>query len=84
MNPPERRGSPWSRAGVGFSQGWQILVELLAIIALFAFGGYKLDEWLGTKPWFLASLMIVGYAGGVLHVVVWVRKRTEDDERDVR
>ena len=84
MDPPERRGSPWSRAGVGFSQGWQILVELLAIIALFAFGGYKLDEWLGTKPWFLASLMIVGYAGGVLHVWIWVRKRTEDDERDVR
>ncbi|MGH2784996.1 MAG: AtpZ/AtpI family protein [Actinomycetota bacterium] len=84
MNPPERRGSSWSRAGVGFSQGWQILVELLAIIALFAFGGYQLDKWLGTKPWFFASLMIVGYAGGVLHVVIWVRKRTEDDERDVR
>ena len=84
MNPPERRGSPWSRAGVGFSQGWQILVELLAIIALFAYGGYWLDRKLGTEPWFLASLMILGYAGGVLHVWVWVRKRTEGDERDVR
>lgn len=84
MNPPERRGSPWSRAGVGFSQGWSILVELLAVIALFTYAGYRLDRWLGTEPWFLASLMIVGYAGGVLHVWVWVRKRTEDDERDVR
>jgi F0F1-type ATP synthase assembly protein I len=69
---------------VGFSQGWQILVELLAIIALFAFAGYRLDRALGTKPWFLATLMIAGYAGGVLHVWIWVRRRTEGDERDVR
>jgi F0F1-type ATP synthase assembly protein I len=69
---------------VGFGQGWGILIELLAIIGLFAYGGYRLDRALGTKPWFLATLMIVGYAGGVLHVWVWVRKRTEDDERDVR
>jgi F0F1-type ATP synthase assembly protein I len=69
---------------VGFGQGWQIFIELLAIIGLFSYGGYWLDRALGTKPWMFASSMIVGYAGGVLHVWVWVRKRTEDDERDVR
>jgi len=84
VDPPERRGTPWSRAGVGFSQGWMILVELGAIIGLFAYAGYRLDKALDTPPWFLATLMIVGYAGGVYHVWIWVRGRTEDDERDVR
>lgn len=84
MDPPERRGSPWARAGVGYSQGFSILVELAAIIGLFAYGGYRLDRAWGTQPWMFAILMIVGYAGGVLHVWVWIRKRTEGDERDVR
>lgn len=61
-----------------------ILVELGAIIGLFAYAGYWLDKALGTRPWFLATLMVVGYAGGVYHVWIWVRSRAEDDERDVR
>jgi F0F1-type ATP synthase assembly protein I len=62
------------------SQGWTILVELGAIIGLFAFIGYRLDRLLGTKPWFLAVLMVVGYAGGVYHVVLWTKRRAEAEE----
>ena len=83
-DPPEKGGSPWASAGVGFSQGWTVLVELFAVIGLFAFAGYWLDRALGTRPWLFAVLMVVGYASGVLHVWVWVRGRTRDDERDAR
>jgi F0F1-type ATP synthase assembly protein I len=83
-DPPERRGSPWARAGVGFSQGWTVLAELFAVIGLFAYAGYRLDRALGTRPWLFATLMVVGYAGGVLHVWIWVRNRTQGDGRDDR
>ena len=80
MGPPERQKSSWTSAGVGLNQGWSILVELGAIIGLFAFIGYRLDRWLGTKPWFLATLMIVGYAGGVYHVWLYIKRRGQAEE----
>lgn len=86
-NPPEkRRLSPWAMAGSGYSQGLTILVELGAIIGLFSYLGYRLDRLFGTKPVLFAVLMVVGYAGGVLHVWVWSRGRTgtKGDEGDGR
>src|SRR5438309_11502856 len=80
VGPPERRRSSWTNAGVGMSQGWTILTELGAIIGLFAFGGYWLDRALGTTPVLFAAMMIVGYAGGVYHVVLYQRRRGEAGE----
>jgi F0F1-type ATP synthase assembly protein I len=62
------------------SQGWAILVELGAIIGLFAYAGYWLDRLLGTKPVLFAVLMVVGYAGGVYHVWLNVKRREEFEE----
>lgn len=80
VGPPERRNSSWTNAGVGMSQGWTILVELGAIIGLFAYAGYWLDRLFGTKPVLFAVLMIVGYAGGVYHVWIYVKRRAEAEE----
>jgi F0F1-type ATP synthase assembly protein I len=81
VGPPERQKSSWTNAGVGMSQGWTILAELGAIIGLFAFAGYWLDRLFGTKPVLFAVMMIVGYAGGVLHVIVYIRGRAAAEER---
>ena len=81
MGPPERQKSSWTSAGVGMSQGWSILVELGAIIGLFAYAGYWLDRLFGTKPVLFAVMMLVGYGGGVLHVIVYVRGRAAAEER---
>lgn len=75
VGPPEQQKSSWTSAGAGMSQGWSILVELGAIIGLFAYAGYWLDRLLGTKPVLFAVLMVVGYAGGVYHVVLSVKRR---------
>jgi ATP synthase protein I len=84
VGPPERQKSSWTSAGVGMSQGWSILVELGAIIGLFAYAGYWLDRLLGTTPVLFAALMIVGYAGGVYHVWLYSRRRTEAEETKAR
>jgi F0F1-type ATP synthase assembly protein I len=62
------------------SQGWSILVELGAIIGLFALAGYWLDRLFGTTPVLFAVLMIVGYAGGVYHVWLYVKRREAAEE----
>jgi len=80
VGPPERRNSSWTNAGVGMSVGWTILVELGAIIGLFAYAGYWLDRVFGTSPVLFAALMIVGYAGGVYHVWIYVQRRAEAEE----
>ena len=77
MGPPEQQKSAWTSAGVGMSQGWSILVELGAIIGLFAYAGYWLDRALGTKPVLFAVLMVIGYAGGVYHVWLYIKQRAE-------
>lgn len=81
MGPPEQQKSSWTSAGVGMSQGWAILVELGAIIGLFAYAGYWLDRALGTKPVLFAVLMVVGYAGGVYHVWLYIKQRAERERR---
>lgn len=47
------------------SQGLQVLGELLGGI----FGGlglgYLIDQWLGTKPWFLIVGILIGLAGSI-------------------
>jgi len=84
VGPPERQKSSWTSAGVGMSQGWTILVELGAIIGAFAFAGYRLDRLFGTTPVLFAALMIVGYAGGVYHVWIYVKRRAEAEETRAR
>ena len=81
VGPPERqKSSSWTNAGVGMSLGWTILVELLAIIALFGWAGYRLDRVFGTKPVLFAVLMVVGYAGGVYHVWLYIKRRGQAEE----
>ena len=83
MGPPERqKTSSWTNAGVGMSLGWTILVELLAIIALFGWAGYRLDRVFGTKPVLFAVLMVVGYAGGVYHVVLYIKRKEADEKAE--
>ena len=41
-------------SGAGFS--------FAAIVGAASFGGYKLDEWLGTGPWLLIVCAMIGVA----------------------
>jgi F0F1-type ATP synthase assembly protein I len=47
----------------GFGDGLAMAFELAMVPFIFGFGGYALDRWLGTWPWFMilfALLAIVG------------------------
>ena len=57
--------SPSSKLGVAF----KISTEMVAAVVVGTFIGYILDNWLGTKPWFILIFFFVGMIAGILNVV---------------
>ena len=43
--------------------------EFIAAILVGAGIGYLLDLWLGTSPWLMLVMLMVGFAAGVLNMV---------------
>jgi F0F1-type ATP synthase assembly protein I len=44
-------------------------IQYAATLGIFAFGGFKMDEWLDTKPIFLLLAVFLGFVGGTLSLV---------------
>lgn len=55
--------SPGSQPAVGAG------LTLAVSVGVFAYGGLWLDRQLGTKPWLLLVLVLLGIVGGMLHLV---------------
>lgn len=52
----------------GMSRGLRLGSEFIAAILVGAGMGYLLDLWLGTSPWIMLVLLLIGFAAGVLNV----------------
>jgi ATP synthase protein I len=48
-------------------------------IAIGLFAGYYLDKWLGTKPWLLMILTLLGVASGLISLIRGVSKLKDSD-----
>jgi ATP synthase protein I len=51
-------------------------------IAVGLFFGYVLDRWLGTHPWFLLTLTVLGVVSGLLSLFRALRKYDKEHPRD--
>ena len=51
----------------GAGAGYRVGVELFAGMLFGAGVGWLLDRWLGTKPWLMVVLFILGAAAGLLN-----------------
>jgi ATP synthase protein I len=73
-NKPPAGGEPesatsqrgWGRA---MSLGFRVVTELVAGIVVGGGLGYLLDKWLGTKPFLLLLLLLLGAAGGFWNII---------------
>ena len=70
-NRPSENGSgPRQTADAsGFARGIRLSSELVAGVLVGAGLGWLLDRWLGTTPWGLMVLGLLGFAAGVLNVM---------------
>lgn len=57
------------RAASPYGFGFRLVTELVAGVAAGFLGGWALDRWLGTSPWFVLLLTPMGMAAGILNVV---------------
>lgn len=57
------------REMTGMGRALRLGSEFIAAILVGAGMGYLLDGWLGTGPWLMLVLLLVGFAAGVLNVV---------------
>jgi ATP synthase protein I len=53
----------------GWNRGLRLGSEFIAAILVGAGAGWLLDTWLGTSPWLMLVMLLVGFAAGVLNVV---------------
>ena len=57
-----------SRDMTGLSRGLRLGSEFIAAVLVGAGIGFLLDLWLGTSPWILLVMLIVGFAAGVMNI----------------
>ena len=57
-----------ARDMTGMSRALRLGSEFIAAIVVGAGAGFLLDQWLGTSPWLMLVLLMVGFAAGVLNV----------------
>ena len=65
--PPKRKGGiadPSSGFGAAMRIGTEMVASLVVGVAI----GYGLDEWLGTRPWFMIVFFFLGSAAGIMNV----------------
>jgi ATP synthase protein I len=43
---------------------YRVMVDMIAGLLVGGFLGYWLDRWLGTAPWGLVGLLVLGFGGG--------------------
>jgi ATP synthase protein I len=53
----------------GMARGMRIATEFIAAILVGTFIGYLIDLGLGTSPWGLLILFMVGFAAGIVNVI---------------
>jgi ATP synthase protein I len=53
----------------GYARGFRLSSELVAGVLVGAGLGWAIDRWLGTSPWGLIVLLLLGFAAGVLNVM---------------
>lgn len=58
----------------GLARGLRIGTEFIAAVLVGAIIGYLIDLGLGTSPWGLLILLLMGFAAGILNVIRVVAK----------
>ncbi|WP_428897254.1 Putative F0F1-ATPase subunit Ca2+/Mg2+ transporter [Parelusimicrobium proximum] len=56
-------------------------IQFALSIVLFGFAGYKLDEWLKTKPLFLMVLGFAGFGVGMYAIIKTATAVTKKDKK---
>ena len=60
---------PGPKKNFDLAQGASLGLTLGAVLSLFTYLGYRLDQWLGWAPYGLLAGCALGLGGGMYHVI---------------
>ncbi|MFM2422119.1 MAG: hypothetical protein RL291_649 [Pseudomonadota bacterium] len=64
-----KRGSYGASGPTGMGDGFRYVIELLVGIGFGAFLGWGIDRFLGTQPWGIIVMTLLGFAAGFWNVI---------------
>lgn len=68
---------PRKVAGSAMAQGFRLSLELVSGVLVGAGLGFLLDQWLGTKPWGMIVLFLLGTCAGFANLMRAVAREAE-------
>ena len=57
------------KKGAFMGSAFKLGTELVAAVAVGTIIGFILDNWFGTKPWFIITFFFIGVVAGTLNVI---------------
>ena len=55
--------------GLFLGSAFRLGTELVAAVVVGTIIGFILDNWFGTKPWFIITFFFIGVVAGILNVI---------------
>ena len=65
--------------GSFFGNAFKLGTEMVAAVAVGTIIGFILDNWFGTKPWFIIIFFIIGVIAGMLNVIRVAKRMQKED-----
>ena len=57
------------KKGVFLGNAFKLGTELVSAVAVGTIIGFILDNWFGTKPWFIITFFFIGVIAGIMNVI---------------
>ena len=65
--------------GLFMGSAFRLGTELVAAAVVGTIIGFILDNWFGTKPWFILIFFIIGVIAGMLNVIRVAKRMQKED-----
>ena len=61
---------------------WKLGIELVIGVVVGVILGSAIDDWMGTKPWGMLAMILLGFAAGIRNVIREATRMQKQMERD--
>ncbi len=68
------------KRGLFMGSAFRLGTELVAAVVVGTIIGFILDNWFGTKPWFIITFFFIGVISGILNVIRVAKNMQKGDQ----
>ncbi len=75
----EKNPNDKEKRGLFMGSAFRLGTELVAAVVVGTIIGFILDNWFGTKPWFIITFFFIGVSAGILNVIRVAKNMQKND-----